>query len=225
MTRMTPCAVDTRDAFVRYLKEGPLPTNTPELQRVTVALYRLLGLGVPVTREQLGVACSLSQERIRQLLGEYPPTSLEWGGRGTVVAFGGLSLVPTHHRFVAGGVELHTWCVLDALFLPELLAKPAILMTRCPTSGAELTVELEPGEIRAARPSDAVMSIIAPDREACCDNLRRAFCNQVNLFKDSHAFVTWPQRREHMECVTLEEAQLLARQRNAFRYPDVKLSA
>ncbi|HKX08386.1 MAG TPA: organomercurial lyase [Stellaceae bacterium] len=220
---MSGDAVDTRDAFLQYLKQGLLQANTPDIQRLSVALYRLLGRGRPVTREQLGEICGRSQERIGQLLGEFPAT--EWNESGAVVAFGGLSIAPTNHRFVTGGVDLHTWCVLDALFLPEILGKPAMLITHCPASGAELTVELAPGEVRAARPRGAMMSIVAPDRQACCDNLRKAFCNHVSLFRDSDAFVAWSRGREGMGSVTLSEAQLMARQRNASRYPDVTLGA
>ena len=224
VSSMTMRALDLRAAFVRYLEQGLLLANTPEIQRVSVALYRLLGRGLPATREALGAACGFPQERIGQLLKELPPTGLELDARGDVVAFGGLSLAPTHHRFVAGGVELHTWCVLDALFLPEILGKGAILVTHCPASGAELTVELSPGEVCAARPSGTVMSIIGPDREACCANLRNAFCDKVNLFRDAPTFAGWAGEREDVGCVTLSEAQEFARHRNALRYPDVDLT-
>ena len=136
-------AVDTRAAFVEYLKQGLLAVNTPEMQRASVALYRLLGRGTAVTAQSLGAACDLPQERAAQILSEFPATSLVRDARGTVTAFGGLSLTPTRHRFITEGVELHTWCVLDALFLPELLRKPATLLTRCPTSGTEIAVDLE----------------------------------------------------------------------------------
>jgi alkylmercury lyase len=218
---MSTHADTTREAFVQYLRQGLLPANTPEMQRMSVTLYRLLSSGTPVTRERLGVACGFSQERIGQLLKELPPTALEWDEGGAVMAFGGLSLQSTHHRFVTGEVELHTWCVFDALFLPEILGKPAILVTHCPASGAELTAELAPGEVRAARPPDSVMSIVGPDRQACCDNLRKAFCDKVNLFQDTRTFMDWSRGRDDIGCVTLEEAQLFARQRNAWRYPDI----
>jgi alkylmercury lyase len=222
---MTVRDVDTRSAFLRYLREGLLPASTPEMQWASVALYRLLGRGAPATCEELSAACGLTRERGEQLLAEIPSTSLVVDEHGAVIAFGGLSLAPTRHLFIAGEIELHTWCVLDALFLPEILGKSAILVTRCPASGTELTVELAPGELRAARPSDLVMSILAPDRNACCANLRAAFCDHVSLFRDRRAFEAWPGRREGMECVDLTEAQLFARQRNASRYPDVVLAA
>jgi len=222
---MTTRVGNTRDAFVRYLEQSLLAVNTSELQRVSIALYRLLGRGLPVTREQLAKACGCSQERIGQLLDQLPLTGLDLDASGAVKAFGGLSLEPTRHKFVAGEAELHTWCVFDALFLPEILGKPARLETHCPASGAELIVELSPGEVRAARPPDTVMSIVGPDREACCANLRKAFCDKVSLFKDSQAFKAWPHRPEDMGCVTLAEAQDFARRRNVLRYPDVQLGA
>jgi hypothetical protein len=70
-----------------------------------------------------------------------------------------------------------------------------------------------------------VMSILAPDRNACCADLRTAFCDRVNLFRDRQAFAAWSRDRAGASCVSLGEAQLLARQRNAARYPDVELAA
>jgi len=218
-------AADTREAFVEYLEQGLLTLNTPEIQRASVALYRLLSRGAPVTTHQLAAACGLSHDSTGRLLAEFPATSLVRNMHGAVTAFGGLSLSPTPHRFIAGRVELHTWCVLDALFLPEILGKPAKLLTHCPASGMEIAADLEPGSVRSARPSGIVMSILAPDRNACCANLRTAFCDRVNLFSDRRAFATWAQDRAGMGSVSLSEAQLLARQRNAARYPDIELAA
>ena len=216
---------DGREAFDVYLRRRVLTENTPELQRLSVELFRLLGRGVPVTREQLGIACGLPTGRIDELQLEFPPTNFGFDEDGQVIAFGGLNLVPTHHRFDTEDAGLYTWCVFDALFLPEILGKPATLVTRCPGSGVELTVELAPGKVRSAPPSGCVMSIVAPDSDACCVNLRRAFCDHVNLFKDERTFTTWSQVRQYAAYVTLPEAQIFARQRNAMRYPDVKLNA
>lgn len=213
-----------RQAFDVYLRRRVLTENTPELQRLSVELFRLLGRGVPVTREQLGIGCDLPTERIDQLLLEFPPTNFGFDEHGQVIAFGGLSLVPTHHRFHTEDAGLYTWCVFDALFLPEILGKPATLVTHCPGSGTQLTVELAPGQLRSTPPSGCVMSIVAPDSDACCVNLRSAFCDHVNLFKDERTFTAWSQARQEAH-VTLPEAQIFARQRNPVRYPDVDLSA
>lgn len=220
--QVTP-GFDTHATFTDYLTRRLLAVNTPETQRLSVALYQLLGRGAPVEHEKLGSACGISGERARQLLSEFPPTTVALDEQGAILAFGGMSLVPTHHRFVCKGIELYTWCVFDGLFLPEVLGDTATLTTHCPESWSELTVELAPGKVRVARPSDCVMSIISPDIKACCDNLREAFCDHVNLFKDERTFRVWSQNRQDVGCVTLEEAQLFARRRNAMRYPDVEM--
>jgi alkylmercury lyase len=218
-------AIDTHAAFTDYLTRRVPTANTSEMQTLTVSLYRWLGRGAPVVREQLGTACAISPDRTDQFLSELLPTTLVLDEGGAIIAFGGLSLIPTHHRFVTREADLYTWCVLDALFLPEVLDKSATLVTHCPSSGAELTVELTPGEVRVARPSGCVMSIVTPDSRACCDNLRKAFCDHVNLFRDEETFGAWSQGRQNVGYVTLQEAQVFARQRNALRYPDINLTA
>jgi alkylmercury lyase len=213
-----------RDRFVAYLRDGLLARTTTETQRLSVALYRLLGRGAPVPREALAVATGLPPERVDALTDALPPTSLEHDADEAIVAFGGLSLEPTRHRFVAGAIQLHTWCVFDALFLPEILSRPAMLRTRCPASGAELVVALLPGELAEPRPPGAVMSIVAPDRSTCCASIRRGFCDHVSLFRDEAAFAAWSRGRSDVSCVTLEEAQRFARACNRQRYPDMDWS-
>lgn len=222
---MSSRTTEIHAAFIDYLERGLLAVNSPELQRLSVTLYRLLARGAPLARAELALACELTEERLDQQFSQLLPTSLETDDRGAIVAFGGLSLRPTRHQFVAARTKLYTWCVFDALFLPQILNKPATLVTRCPILQKELIVELAPGRLRVAEPTDCVMSIMAPDREACCSNLRRAFCDRVNLFVDRAAFAQWSSGNNNSDWITLAEAQLLARRRNELRYPAVALAA
>jgi alkylmercury lyase len=216
--------VAVRERFVAYLRDGLLAGTTTETQRLSVVLYRLLGRGAAVPREALAAATGLPPERVDALADALPPSSLERGADGAIVAFGGLSLAPTRHSFVAGGIQLHTWCVFDALFLPEILGQPAVLRTRCPASGAEFVVALLPGALAEPSPPGSVMSIVAADRSACCASIRHGFCDHVSLFRDEAAFAAWSRGRSDVSCVTLEEAQRLARARNRRRYPDMDWS-
>ena len=222
---MSSRTTDIRAAFIDYLERGLLAVNTPELQRLSVKLYRLLARGAPLARAELALACALSEERLEQQFSQLLPTSLETDDRGAIVAFGGLSLRPTGHQFVTAGTRLYTWCVFDALFLPQILNNFATLVTRCAISQKELIVELAPRELQVADPSDCVMSIVAPDHDACCSNLRKAFCDRVNLFVDRAAFAQWSFGRMETDSIPLAEAQFLARHRNELRYPAVALAA
>jgi alkylmercury lyase len=63
---------------------------------------------------------------------------------GAVVAFSGLSLRATAHQFTVAGRRLYAWCARDALFLPALLGQPARVRSRCPATGATVTLTVDP---------------------------------------------------------------------------------
>src|SRR5579859_524657 len=113
--------INPRDALDDYLKRRIPASNTREMQRLSVALYRLLGRGAPVMRRQLADAGAVAQDRVQPFLQESLPSAIEFDDRGAIIAYGGLSLVPTLHRLVMDETELYTWCAFDALFLPEIL--------------------------------------------------------------------------------------------------------
>lgn len=211
---------DHRDDFRNYLREGNYLAGASHLIPLTLALYRLLGDGLPVHRTALEKWLDLSPAQVDSLLNDLPRSTIDFDAADAITAFGGLSLLPANHRFKAGNRELYTWCVFDALFLPEILGKPATVSTLCPATGETIEIEMTPRTIVYSRPSEPVMSIIAPDSAACCENLRSAFCNHVNLFVDDRAFRDWATDRPDVAFVSLEEAHELALQRNRYRYGD-----
>ena len=176
---------DHRDDFRTYLREGHFLAGAAHLIPLTFVLYRLLGEGLPVRRSAVAKRLDRSPADVDGLLDDVPRSMIDVDATGAITAFGGLSLTPANHRFKVGGRALHTWCIFDALFLPEILDTPATAATRCPTTGETIEIEMTPAAIVSSRPSAPVMSIVAPDREACRDDLRGAFCNHVNLFVDA----------------------------------------
>jgi alkylmercury lyase len=211
---------DHRDDFRDYLREGNFLSNAPQLIPLTLALYRLLGEGVPAPRSALAKRLGLSPAELDCALNDIPRSTIEFDAPGAITAFGGLSLTPANHEFKTRNAELYTWCVFDALFLPEILGTSATVSTRCPATGETIEFDLSPCEIISSRPSGPVMSIITPDRDACCENLRGAFCNHVNLFVNERAFHDWAAGRADIVHVSLEDAHQLAHLRNRFRYGD-----
>lgn len=208
------------DDFRNYLREGNFLSNASHLIPLTLALYRLLGEGQPVRRTALEKCLSVSPAHVDALLKDLPHSTIDFDAAGAITAFGGLSLTPANHRFKTGNRELYTWCVFDALLLPKILNKSAKVSTCCPATGETIELEMTPGAIVSSQPSEPVMSIIAPDSAACCENLRGAFCNHVNFFVDERAFRDWAADRSDVAHVSLEEAHELALQRNRYRYGD-----
>ena len=207
----------------KFLADGYLARNTADIQRLSLAAYRLLARGAPVSVAELSETLAMTGAQASVLLETLPPSVLDYDEDGRIVAFIGLSLAPTAHSFVLGERHLYTWCVLDALFLPELLGQRARVATTCPGSGAAIALEIAPDRIVAASPPGVVMSAIAPDTQSCGDDLRGAFCSHVNLFASAEVFAKWARRRQGIDCVPLSEAFDLARARNRERYPDIDL--
>lgn len=215
---MTAAAPGLVDGFRDYLREGHFLAEAPRLVPLSLALYRRLGDGAPVERTELAADLNLTVEAVGKDLRALPDSALDFDDHGAVVAFGGLSIAPARHRFRIGDSELYTWCVFDALFLPQLLGKSAMSITRCPGTGATIEIVQTPTAIASSQPASPVMSIVAPDKESCCENLRGAFCDHVNFFADEAAFRDWAGDRPDVAAVSLEEAHELARQRNRYRY-------
>lgn len=209
----------------KFLADGYLARNTPDIQRLSLATYRLLALGQPVSVSVLEKKLNVREGEVSALLDTFPPSVLERDDEGSIVAFIGLSLSPTPHRFVLDGRTLYTWCVLDALFLPELLGERARVATTCPGSGTAIALEIAPDRIVASNPPGVVMSTVAPDAEACRDDLRGAFCSHVSLFAGAESFAVWAKAHPGVDCIPLAEAFDLARARNRERYPVIDLRA
>jgi alkylmercury lyase len=50
---------------------------------------------------------------------------------GAITGAHGLTLAPTRHHLVLAGVDLHTWCALDAIGIPAAVDTDAEIATRC----------------------------------------------------------------------------------------------
>ncbi len=209
---------DLQVEFRSYLREGHFLSGEEHLIPLTLALYRRLSIGLPVMQSALADDMNLPVNVVNTFISELPKSTMDTDRNSAIVAFGGLSLTPANHTFLIEDQTLHTWCVFDALFLPQLLGKSATCMTICPTTERQIKIELTPTAIASTDPSKPVMSIVAPDRDACCANLRGAFCDHVNFFADEDTFRQWAGNRTDVIGVSLDEAQELAHLRNHYTY-------
>ena len=87
--------------------------------------------------------------------------NVELDDHGRVVAFSGLSLTPTAHRFTVAGRTLYTWCAWDTLFLPALLGQSARVESPCPITGTAVRLEVEPSGVRDVDPEEVWVSFPA----------------------------------------------------------------
>ncbi len=198
-----------------------LTDNSPDVQNISLAVYRKLAEAAPVSLDALADGLGMDAARISPILDTLPRSVLDFDDRGRIVAFIGLSIAPASHCIRVSGKTLYTWCVLDALFLPEILETGLTVKTRCPETGTEIAVHVTPEGVDSRDPPGIVMSVAAPDAKSCRADLRAAFCNHINFFKSEAAFREWARKMPGAGFVGLSKAFEMGTIRNRLRYPDI----
>ena len=130
--------------------------------------------------------------------------------QGRVIAFSGLSLPQTAHRFELGERELFTWCAWDTLFLPALLDRPAHVRSQCHVTGAEVRLTVEPERIREHHPQTLLVSF-PPAAAVSTADITGSFCCHVHFLAGPHAADDWLRDQPATTAVTLDEAFELGR--------------
>jgi alkylmercury lyase len=129
---------------------------------------------------------------------------------GLVVAFGGLSLAPTAHRFTVGERRLYTWCAWDTLFLPALLDRTARVRSRCGVTGLDVRLSVDPSGVRDVEPEPLWVSFPAPSSTSVAD-ITGSFCCHVHFLAGRAAADAWLSRHRGGTALTLHEAFELGR--------------
>jgi alkylmercury lyase len=156
------------------------------------ALLRALAKGEPVTDAALTAAAD-----------RWPNVELD--DRGRVVAFSGLSLTPTEHRFTVGTHQLYTWCAWDTLFLPALLDQPARVQSSCPISGTQVRLAVDQSNVRDVDPEDLWVSF-PPRGTASTADITGTFCCHVHFLAGRAAADQWPSRHQGATVLSVPDA-------------------
>ena len=195
---------------------GLFPKLEPAAQEIALQLYRLLLGGVPVRRERLATELNLPTRDVVRLLDAWP-SHVAFDDWLSIVGFGGLSVVPTKHRFVVADVTLYTWCVWDALFIPELLNEPAEVFSACPETDTPISVSVAPSCAAVAIPDRTVVSFRVPGVHEVRQDVRTHFCRYVRFLSSPEAGGSWVERNGGF-LLCLEEAVELGRRKNAAQF-------
>jgi alkylmercury lyase len=153
-----------------------------------LALFRLLGQGEPVTCESLAERAGVPLDQVAAFIDASP--TLQRERQGSIIAFGGLTLLPTSHVLEVDGRALHAWCALETLFLPELLARPARVRSTCPATGQPVTLTVDIDGVHDLAPAGAVMTLHTVDGLDPNDVVG-TFCCFVHFFVTEHAARDW----------------------------------
>jgi alkylmercury lyase len=178
-------AIPTVSQYWAALKPH-LPRFSPDEQRTAVALYRELAKGQAVRDAQLAGALGISAAECRALLQRDSIKRLTYAdGDGLLVGFGGLAAAPMHHRFEVDGRDLSTWCAWDSLFVPEILRRPARILSTDPESGEKVHLIVTPERIEWFELKETVISFIWPDAQVFATSAANVMARSVISFSFS----------------------------------------
>ncbi len=200
-----------------------LESNTAAL---VLAVIRQLAQGRPVERDAVFTWTERGDGGWDVLL----DLGAEVDNSGRIVAFGGLSLPATGHRFELPGRVLYTWCAVDTLLLPALVGEAALVESPCAATGRIVRLKVGPEGIEHAEPRGAVISLLSPeglaDRRSCgpasCGpsdaidykelvGASGAFCGNIHFFVSQEAAAGWLSSHADGTILTLEEGYKLGR--------------
>jgi alkylmercury lyase len=168
---------------------------------LALALLRELAAGEPVVASTLG-------ERAGTVLVRWPNVNYDDDGR--VVAFSGLSLRPTAHRFTVGGRQLYTWCAWDTLFLPAMLGQSADVESTCPVTGSGVRLSVDPHGVRHADPQPLWVSF-PPAATTSTADITGTFCCHVHFLATPAAAEHWLNRHPDSTVLDIDDAYKLGR--------------
>lgn len=211
---LTKRAVDDLVTAVSEL----FPRLTPNEQRISVALYRMLAEGRPVAREALAA-------RIGRPFAEVDAVLRGWYGvfydaAEEIIGYWGLTLSEGKHRVRVNGRTLYTWCAWDTLFIPQILGAGAEVESTCPVTGNTVRLTVGSQGVDAASP-DTVVSFVTPEQAKIKENVVRHFCCYIHFFSSAKAAEEWLSKYPGTRLLALDEAWALGREKNAMQYGDV----
>ena len=193
--------------MARKLAEGLLDLG-PARSRLLLKVLRKLAEGLPVTQAEVG--------QITAEVGMAPGEAEDFlAGRSerdqerAIVGIAGLSLNKHPHRFMVDGRRLSTWCAEDALFLPSLLGREAVIVSRSPGSGQAVRLKVGPDGVKEVTPGGAVISLalVDPERDdmSSVEAIWNVFCRHVHFFATREEAERWSAGREEIAIVSVQE--------------------
>ena len=190
---------------------GAMPALDPTDALIAVQTYRLLIQGEPVRIDQVAEEADVSLERAQQVLSSWPGVFFDEGD--VVVGFWGLAQPEMPHRFDVDGETLCTWCAWDALFIPEIIGRRALVESTSPGTGEKVSLTVDPDGVKEYSPTSAVVSFLVPER-SFDHNVILNFCHYVHFFTSEEAAQGWLAKHDGTFLLSIEDAFELGRLTN-----------
>ena len=198
------------EMFEKVAASGGLLDYGPDRTRLLIQVARELARGEPVPVERIDriiADLEIDREDAYVLLAEVAERDAD----GNIVgALPGLTLSDTSHRFSVDGVRLSTWCAADALILPSLLDRPAVVESQSPETGAKVSLTISPQRLEHVEPAGAVVSMVIVDPDdadmSSVQAIWGTFCHHIYFFPSRDEAAQWSAGRDDIDILSVEEA-------------------
>ena len=140
--------------------------------------------GQPLDVKTVADILETSMTKAAQMICQFGETNED----GRVVAFAGISIIPTPHSFKVNGVQLYTWCAADALIFPSFFDVAAEIESADPINGQLIKLSINKKQIDFIQPKSAYVSWIdAIDT----NDIRNSMCKRVHFFVSKQTADEW----------------------------------
>lgn len=161
-------------------------------------VFRELLKGKPITQDRYHEIVNLPKEKANGVLAKLGETD----NQGNLVAFSGLSLIPTEHQFIVNGKKLYTWCVVDAILFAEWLDVEANVHSIDPIDRSSIELQINGGQLLWTKPYPLFISWV---ESIDTGNIRDSFCNHVSFFASEKTTRQWIKNNPEGKILTLED--------------------
>lgn len=163
-----------------------------------IKIHKELLKGIPLTKQAYYQLSNLTKEKADEVLKKMG----ELDEQGNIIAFFGLSITPTKHRFIVNGKTLYTWCVVDAILFSEWLDISSHILTQDSIDGSFIELKIESDYLLWADPYPLFVSWVETMDSS---NIRASFCNHVSFFASETTANQWIKDNPRGKILTIEE--------------------
>ena len=163
-----------------------------------IKIQKQLLLGNPLDIETVAETLATSVEETAQIVAKFGETNQQ----DKVVAFAGVSIIPTRHAFKVNGKQLYTWCAADALVFPGFLDVTAEIASTDPINGEPITLTVEGKKIKTIHPENAFVSWVS---EQDLNDIRATMCSRIHFFVSENTANKWQQQNPDAQVFQVEE--------------------
>jgi len=179
MKQAENCNVDIEKSF-NDLFQGVDKEKWP----LFVELQKQLLDGNPVPIEPAAKILGATVENAKEIINQFGETNQN----GEIVAFAGISIIPTPHSFKVEGKQLYTWCAADALIFPSFFNVSAEIESIDPINRESINLLIKGKKIDFIQPESAFVSWVD---DVDMKDIRNTMCKRIHFFVSEQTAKEW----------------------------------